>query len=241
MSLLVFIHVTWSTVLLIRRRRHILPSFVLFWSTPAQYGTLIYVDLLESVQSRAARFVNSDYRSTSSVTSMLQSLGWKNLEDRWRDVRLALLFKIIHGHQKYDVIHSLEGEQCHSKGLSYLPICRIFWQSSRWPIQSIFENMAHPDDVPTTDIIRGREGHVEISVAPHYYWLVTLWDIENVCSVLYQAFSKRFIGIFYVELQWYKRLLFTFWPLELRPILWTFFTVIQVRWKLHSSLFQVGF
>ena len=28
---------------------------------------------------------------------MLQSLGWKNLEDRWRDVRLPLLFKIVHG------------------------------------------------------------------------------------------------------------------------------------------------
>ena len=28
---------------------------------------------------------------------MLQSLVWKNLEDRRRDVRLALLFKIIHG------------------------------------------------------------------------------------------------------------------------------------------------
>ena len=56
------------------------------------------VDLLERVQRRAARFVNSDgYRSTSSVTSMLQSLGWKNLEDRRRDVRLALLFKIVHG------------------------------------------------------------------------------------------------------------------------------------------------
>ena len=35
------------------------------------------VDLLGRVQRRAARFVNSDYRSTSSVTSMLQSLGWK--------------------------------------------------------------------------------------------------------------------------------------------------------------------
>ena len=55
------------------------------------------VDLLERVQRRAARFVNSDYRSTSRVTSMLQSLGWKNLEDRRQDVRLALLFKIVHG------------------------------------------------------------------------------------------------------------------------------------------------
>ena len=55
------------------------------------------VHLLDCVQSRMARFVNSDYRSTSSVTSMLQSLGWKNLEDRRWDICLALLFKIVHG------------------------------------------------------------------------------------------------------------------------------------------------
>ena len=55
---------------------------------------------LESVQRRAARFVKHDYRSTSSVTAMLQDLGWKNLADRRKDLRLALLFKIVHGHVK---------------------------------------------------------------------------------------------------------------------------------------------
>ena len=34
---------------------------------------------LESVQRRAARFCCSDYRRTSSVTSMLQYLGWRTL------------------------------------------------------------------------------------------------------------------------------------------------------------------
>ena len=36
--------------------------------------------------------------TTSSVTAMLAELGWKRLEDRRKDLRLALLYKIVHGH-----------------------------------------------------------------------------------------------------------------------------------------------
>ena len=53
---------------------------------------------LERVQRRAARFVCGDYKTTSSVTSMLARLGWKNLQDRRRELRLALLYKIVKGH-----------------------------------------------------------------------------------------------------------------------------------------------
>ena len=56
------------------------------------------VNLLEKVQRKAARFVKHDYARDSSVTAMLQDLGWRNLSDRRRDLRLALLFKITHGH-----------------------------------------------------------------------------------------------------------------------------------------------
>ena len=54
------------------------------------------ITLLEKVQRRAARFVKNDYSRTSSVTAMLDSLGWKNLADRRRELRLALLYKITH-------------------------------------------------------------------------------------------------------------------------------------------------
>ena len=37
---------------------------------------------VESVQRRAARFCYKDYRQTSSVTSMLQELGWEDLQSR---------------------------------------------------------------------------------------------------------------------------------------------------------------
>ena len=51
---------------------------------------------LEKVQRKAARFVKHDFDRFSSVTSMLHNLGWKQLADRRRDLRLALLYKITH-------------------------------------------------------------------------------------------------------------------------------------------------
>jgi len=35
---------------------------------------------------------------TSSVTQMLQELGWQDLQSRRRDLRLALLYKVVTGH-----------------------------------------------------------------------------------------------------------------------------------------------
>ena len=53
-------------------------------------------DKLERVNRRAARFVSNDYRWRSSVTSMLQDLGWQDLASRRRNIRLALFYKIVH-------------------------------------------------------------------------------------------------------------------------------------------------
>ena len=49
---------------------------------------------LEKVQRKAARFVKQDYSKYSSVTRMIQELGWKNLQDRRKDIRLTMLYKI---------------------------------------------------------------------------------------------------------------------------------------------------
>ena len=53
-------------------------------------------DKLERVNRRTARFVSNDYRWRSSVTSMLQDLGWQDLAGRRRNIRLALFYKIVH-------------------------------------------------------------------------------------------------------------------------------------------------
>ena len=52
---------------------------------------------LEMVQRRAARWVTGRYHNTSSVTDMLNQLGWRSLALRRVDSRLVTLFKITKG------------------------------------------------------------------------------------------------------------------------------------------------
>ena len=61
---------------------------------------------LESVQRRSARFVLNDYARLSSVTNMLQRLGWSTLEQRRNSLKIFMLYKIIHGivHIDYDEV-----------------------------------------------------------------------------------------------------------------------------------------
>ncbi len=51
---------------------------------------------VEMVQRRAARWVTGRYHNTSSVTEMLNTLGWASLETRRRQARLIMMYKIIH-------------------------------------------------------------------------------------------------------------------------------------------------
>lgn len=55
------------------------------------------IQKLEMVQRRAARYVLHRHRNTSSVTSMLQSLNWRSLENRRKDMRLCMMYKIDRG------------------------------------------------------------------------------------------------------------------------------------------------
>ena len=52
---------------------------------------------LEQVLRRAARLTMRDYSTHSSVTEMLDDLGWEPLSTRRRDHRLSLMFQITHG------------------------------------------------------------------------------------------------------------------------------------------------
>ena len=50
-----------------------------------------------NTQRWAARYVLSRHRNTSSVSDMLQSLNWRSLENRRKDARLYMMFKIDRG------------------------------------------------------------------------------------------------------------------------------------------------
>ena len=51
---------------------------------------------VEMVQRRAARFVTGRYRYTSSVTDMLDYLGWWTHESRRTKLQLSVFYKIVH-------------------------------------------------------------------------------------------------------------------------------------------------
>jgi len=59
---------------------------------------------IEMLQRKAARFVCSDFARLSSVTSMLEHLGWDTLEQRQNQLTLLMLYKIIN--QLVEVSHN---------------------------------------------------------------------------------------------------------------------------------------
>ena len=63
------------------------------WSPHTNKG----IDCIESVQHRAARFVNSDYSRYSSVSSMLTDLNRPSLQSRRRICDLSMFYKIRRG------------------------------------------------------------------------------------------------------------------------------------------------
>ena len=65
-------------------------------STVLDPSTQSSIQTLEQIQKRAARFVMNDYttRTPGCVTRMQEDLGWDTLQNRQRDSRLSILYKI---------------------------------------------------------------------------------------------------------------------------------------------------
>ena len=54
------------------------------------------INKLEMIQRRAACYVQNNYHNTSSVTSMIDTLGWPTLAERRLKTRLIMMYKITH-------------------------------------------------------------------------------------------------------------------------------------------------
>ena len=94
----------------IRRNLHNAPSkakelaYEALVRSTLEYGATIWdpstkqaTQKIEMVQRRAARFVTNKYKRTQSVTELLDSLGWRTLQDRREEQRITLMFKIYTG------------------------------------------------------------------------------------------------------------------------------------------------
>ena len=56
-----------------------------------------YIQMLDKVQRRAARFVVNNYRRRSSVTDMINELEWECLAERRKNARLCTFYSIHNG------------------------------------------------------------------------------------------------------------------------------------------------
>ena len=54
------------------------------------------INKIEMVQRRAARFATNSYHNTSSVSNMLSSLQWPTIQQRRLNIRMCMIYKIIH-------------------------------------------------------------------------------------------------------------------------------------------------
>ena len=81
------------------KRRFTLPWYDPTWTTVLQSSPYQrnQKHQVEMVPRRSARFVTSRYRKTSSVTDMLDYLGWESHETRRSKLQLIILYKIVHG------------------------------------------------------------------------------------------------------------------------------------------------
>jgi hypothetical protein len=79
---------------------------------------------IEKVQRRAARFVLNRYHNTSSVTDMLEVLGWNSLEYRRKTFKLTALYKVsndlVHcNHLKAQLKPAAERERRHGNNRQF--------------------------------------------------------------------------------------------------------------------------
>ena len=60
-------------------------------------NTKTNIEKIEMVERRAARFLKGDYDRTSSVTAMLNELGWETLQQRRQQAKVVMFYRIVHG------------------------------------------------------------------------------------------------------------------------------------------------
>ena len=88
---------------------------------------------------RAARWTISNFDHRSSVTAMLQELGWRTLEQRWADMCLCLFYKIIYGLvavplPDYIQLLNSNSRHCHSLTFRQIHTCDDFYKYSFYPL-----------------------------------------------------------------------------------------------------------
>lgn len=115
--------------------------------------TKLLIDQVEAVQRRAARWIQSDYSKTSSVSEMLNQLNLRRLDLRRIDSRLTLFYKAVNNLVDIptdNILEPLTHRSRHNHSLSYkLPHAATDYYKFAFFPRTIFHWNSLPPDIPT--------------------------------------------------------------------------------------------
>ena len=126
------------------------------------------INKIEKVQRRAARWVSNDYSSYSSVTDMLSNLGWRSLENRRTDTRLAMFYKIVYGLVAIPLPSYFEHPEVYTRHMHSLSYRQIhtsvcYYKYSLFPISFVLWNKLLADLVLVHDLDSFKTGVSKIN------------------------------------------------------------------------------
>ena len=117
------------------RRMSRLPATSPWCAPQLEYGSSVWdpptmsnINKLEAVQCHAARFCHSDYRRTSSVTAMMEDLGWEQLQTHRQQVKTIILYRIVNQLVDIQTASLLMPAGTHTRGHAnrfQVPYCSI--------------------------------------------------------------------------------------------------------------------
>ena len=112
---------------------------------------------IEQIQRRAARYVTNKYKPTASVTEMIDHLKWKPLQQRRKETRLVMFYKIENNMVAIEKEGRLtpsvrKGRNIHPKAYQ-VPHSRIDAHKTSYLPQTIRDWNALPPDIPQAETL----------------------------------------------------------------------------------------
>ena len=141
------------------------------------------IDKLNKIQRAAARFATNNHQRKSSVTALIQDLGWTDLQTRKKNFRLTSLFKILNGLIAVpvsDLLTSADERTHHSNILELTPRWDKFFVQNHTRLESSSTSCYW---IQINSSFREPTERLVWSAAQHqpFAW----YSIEDDCEVIY--------------------------------------------------------
>ena len=157
---------------------------------------------IEKIQKRAARWTTSDFITRSSVTAMLEKLGWRSLQQRRADARLCLFYRVVYGLVAIPMPEYIQpnirvSRYCHSMAFCQVHTSADYYKYSFYPLAIVQWN--DPPEwvvcLPTLDAFKEAVGKLHHSGA--FNFILTLFSPTFNLSSLLTSLSYLALYLIY--------------------------------------------